>query len=294
MDEIKVGFCVAYDWHLLTYALPFVYKEADVICLSIDKERISWSNNAFEFNDQRFTQLIKSIDVEGKVNILEDNFHLTNLTPMENEVRQRNMMASFLGKGGWHIQLDCDEYFINFYAFVNYLKNLRGSNLKPLNVNCIWITLFKQVEGGFLYIVPLYKRDIEHIPIATNYPYYQYGRRNGNFNIYTDFKIVHQSWARSDNEVLQKINNWGHKNDFDTISYYKFWEALSRNNYKSIKNFHPMRPASWPLLAYKRGENLMEFLAEANFDRRFSLSKLYLFFKNSRVFAKLRQIMGKL
>lgn len=41
--QIKVGFCVAYDWNLLHVSIPKIYDDADVICLSIDKNRRSWA-----------------------------------------------------------------------------------------------------------------------------------------------------------------------------------------------------------------------------------------------------------
>ena len=63
------------------------------------------------------------------------------------------------------------------------------------------------------------------MPIATNVPIYEYGRKNGHFNHQSPFFMVHDTWARSEEEILQKIQNWGHKTDFDVMKYFEFWNG---------------------------------------------------------------------
>ena len=65
MDLIKIGFCVAYDWHLLRYSLPLIYDHADYICLSIDKDRISWAGEKFSFDENSFKSFVQAIDKEN-------------------------------------------------------------------------------------------------------------------------------------------------------------------------------------------------------------------------------------
>src|SRR5262245_14657349 len=141
--EIKVAFCAAYDWYFLKHSLPPVYKEADLILIAIDKDRISWAGKKFAIDEKAFADFLREIDTEGKIRLYEDDFHQPDLTPMENEVRQRNLMAKAMGEGGWHLQLDSDEYFVDFSGFVNYLKNLSVS--RPINVVCPLLILFKTV-----------------------------------------------------------------------------------------------------------------------------------------------------
>src|SRR5947209_19632592 len=119
---IKVGFCVAYDWNLLRYSLPAVYNHADVICLSVDKNRKSWTGRSYSFDSDRFHEFLRANDPLKKIRLYEDDFSISTLSPMENEVRQRNLIAEFMGKDGWHIQLDTDEYFNDFRGFVSYLN----------------------------------------------------------------------------------------------------------------------------------------------------------------------------
>ncbi|ANE52450.1 hypothetical protein [Flavisolibacter tropicus] len=246
MPLIKVGFCVAYDWYLLEYSLPLIYQEADIICLSIDKDRTSWAGTPFAFDEQKFKQLVASIDNDKKIRLYEDDFHLANLSPMQNEVRQRNKLAAFLGDGGWHIQLDADEYFVDFSGFIKVLQNYKGAS--KVNICVPWVTLFKRASNNWLYVNTSDVNLIEYIPVATMCPKYEYGRRNGNFNYKLNYILMHQSWARTIEEIEQKVSNWGHKNDFDTQKFLEFWKSLDDKNYLEVSNFHPIAPHIWPSL----------------------------------------------
>jgi hypothetical protein len=291
-DTIKVGFCVAYDWYLLAYALPLIYDEADVICLSLDKDRISWSGNPYSFDEKGFKELIARLDAQGKIMILEENYHLSELTPMQNEVRQRNLIARHLGDGGWHIQLDCDEYFLNFAGFVKYLKGLSPRRARRANISCPWIILYKQTGDGFLYVDPVTSDKTEFMQIATREPAYTYGRRNGNFNIHTNFGILHQSWARSRAEIRNKIYNWGHSNDFDKEKYFSFWDNLDASNFSEVSDVHPVHPPEWPRLNYVKGKDIPELLKNFPAASKPVYSGMQLFFKNSRFFSKMRSVLN--
>ncbi len=237
-----------------------------------------------------FAKLIRSIDTDNKISVIEEDFHLASLNPMENEVRQRNIMAGHMKPGGWHIQIDSDEYFVNFNAFTGYLKSLRVNDRRAINVCCSLITLFKQLPEGFLYVAPEKKSNLEFIQIATRHPVYMYGRRNGHFNIYTNFQIVHQSWARSEAEILQKLGNWGHRDDVDANRFFEFWQALDADNYAGVRDFHPTHPGTWRKLVLVKAKDVSELMARIGTVSYLVLSQVDLLLKNSRVMAKLRQI----
>jgi len=251
---IKVGICIAYDWDFLRYSIPFIYEDSDYICLSLDSERTSWTLHPFAFDEVEFRDLVHELDPQRKIHIYEDNFHLFDLTPKENEVRQRNKMADFMGDGGWHLQLDTDEYFIDFTGFVRYLKSAHFS--RPVNICCPLITLFKKVDGGYLWIKNEKPSNQDTIAIATNAPKYQFGRRNGHFNILTNYPLLHQSWAREVHEIAEKVENWGHSRDFDVKKYLEFWKDLSKTNYQAVHNFHPINPPQWEILNFQEGTTI--------------------------------------
>jgi hypothetical protein len=259
---IKVGYCIAYDWDMLRYSIPQIYEHADIICLSIDKNRQSWTGEAFSWDEWGFNKMIREIDTSDKIRIYEDEFYNPDLLPMQNEVAQRNKIAKILGEGGWHVQLDADEYFVDFKAFTDFLNRFKSR--RKVNICCPMINLYKQIPEGMLWIKPTAFREIEYFAIATQYPNYEYGRRNGNFDVLTSFPILHQSWARSESEIWEKLNNWGHAKDFDVEAYFQKWKEANAHNYTLYKNFHHLRPATWPALELKQNVSSIEDMMSMN------------------------------
>jgi hypothetical protein len=293
---IKVGFCVAYDWELLKKSIPRIYQFADIICLALDKNRRAWSGEPYSFDNEAFYQFIKTIDIDKKIDLYEDDFALAKLNSRDNGNRHRMLIAQRMGKGGWHIQIDSDEYFIDFGGFVNYLKKLHpnpSGNEKPLNVCANWISLLRKTGGGYVY-VDFNNKLPETAPFATNVPQYERARHNGHFNITSPFYVLHETWARSEDELWFKINNWGHsveELDAETkrLSYYHLWQALDAYNYQYVHNFHPANPSAWPALGFVKGESIEEFLQ--NFTPpSFPLSAWQLTLKNNRNVARLQSL----
>lgn len=247
---IKVGFLVSYDFKYLYKSVPLVYNDADLIVLAVDKNRETWSGNPFVI-DESFFDWVKEFDVNNKIQIYQDTFYIPANTPSENDTRERNLLAKAMGDGGWHIQIDSDEYFNDFKGFVTYLKAnnhyLENPSQNPVEIHVQWITLFKKVENGFLYV----KDSFDAIEIATNYPKYKYMRatRHSKKNI-TKFILLHQSWARDEDEIYTKITNWSHRDDSDNLAFFEFWKKINLNNYHEVKNFHESDPTKWKSLAY--------------------------------------------
>lgn len=254
--EIKVGFLISYDWELLRYSLPLIYQWSDKIFLAIDVNRRTWKGNHFSIPDSFFVWL-RGFDKSNKISIYEDDFFVPNLTPMECETRERNMLAAFMGEEGWHVQLDTDEYFLNFDVFTENLKSWVGKD--KVQINCIWINLYKKVVGGFLVISPVDK-GYERFPCATNNPKYVVARNTKSEIVPMNGIVLHQSWAREEQEILAKLKNWGHADDFDSASYFALWQALDDKNYKYLKNLHPIWPELWPELTYQEGGDVSELI----------------------------------
>ncbi|QJX47559.1 hypothetical protein HMJ29_11655 [Hymenobacter taeanensis] len=288
-ELIKVGFNVAYDWEFLKTSLPIVYSSADKICLSIDKDRIGWSGKKYAFNDDEFYKFVKELDVDGKIDIYEDDFHITQLSPIDNDTRQRRLMSERMGDGGWFVQLDADEYFIDFEGFAKRLRNTKYSY--PVNINCALVILYKRLGSGFLVIDNGGYSKAEKFPVATNVPAYKYARISDWFNIQYPFYILHQSWARSEEEIQQKVSNWGHKLDFDTNEYTNFWKGLDQENYKNVKNFHPIQPAVWSKLELVPAQGL-ESLVEYYKEKKLEVPNAFQqFFMNSLWISRLKSLL---
>lgn len=257
MFEIKVGFLVSYDYSYLYHSLPLVYKSADKIILAIDKKRVTWSGINFTIADS-FFEWIKQIDTEKKITLYEDDFHIPELNTTECDTRERNMLAKQLGDGGWHIQVDSDEYFVDFEGFVDYLRSLESrARNESIHVFTRFITLFKSVKNGFLVV----SGNTENIATATNKPDYYYIRNVQDITpVHSPFLVAHQSWARDPGEMEIKLKSWGHRNDFNVDSYFKLWQAIDEHNYKFMHNFHPLNPLFWQALQYIEAHDIQQLI----------------------------------
>jgi hypothetical protein len=294
---IKVGICVAYDWKLLMNSLPLVYPFADMLCLSIDRNRRSWSGVRYEFDETTFRNFISSIDKDRKIDVYEDDFSIPSLNALQNDSRQRTMMAKRMGTGGWYVQVDSDEYFLSFQSFIETLRNIikaPSGNEKPVNVCASFIPLIKKTTNGYLF-VDFKSRLPEQSPLATNVPQYTSARRNGHFNVVAPHYLIHETWARSEKDLKFKISNWGHTaDDFVNLekreSYFKLWQSLDEYNYQYIRDFHPGEPTTWPALNFCKGSTIEEFMIHLP-KLDFPLNKFRLYLLNNRNVARFKSIL---
>jgi hypothetical protein len=254
---IKVGFCISYDWYLLKYSLPAVYEHADKICLAIDKQRRAWSGEKFTIDEIAFRQFLAESDPDHKIILMEEDLVDITLDARQNCNRHRHLIADTLGKGGWHVQIDTDEYFVDFKAFVDVLRKINpnpSSEEKPMNVCCPFYVIYKKVQGGFL-MVDYGDTLPEMIPMATTRPQYERARQNSFYNYYATTPVLHQSWARDEQELWFKINNWGHSSEElemqqKRVSYFNLWKSMDKFNYLYIHDIHPVKPDVWPRLQF--------------------------------------------
>nr|WP_315134174.1 hypothetical protein [uncultured Flavobacterium sp.] len=257
---IKVSYLVSYDYFMLLTSIKQLYDYVDKIVVAIDIDRKTWSGNNFEIPESFFIE-IKKYDIANKIDFYFDVFYLPELTPMECECRERNMVLQKLGRG-WKIQLDVDEYIYDFETLAKYLNSYWFFTLfpkyTPVSLKASWITLFKKVSEGYFYL-----DNKEIFAFATNQSFNTYARDNNKaLNFCIDLKVIHQSWARSENEIFFKIKNWGHRDDFDTMKYFEFWNNLNIFNYKKSKNIHPLRPEVWNELYFLESSTIDEFITK--------------------------------
>lgn len=282
---VKTGICVAYDWEFLQYSLPEIYDHVEAICLSVDKDCKSWNGNNFSFDQVGFENLVQAIDKSGKIKILRDSFYNPARTPIENECFQRHRMAEALGKADWIIQIDTDEIMINPEMFIAELEKYNDYK-RPVNIHGIWLNLIKQTTSGFIYSV------LKTPPLATNQPKYDYGRTNGHFNIYTNSFIGHITWARPEEEVKYKLQNWGHSHEFNGMSFFKIWQALDDFNWMYIKDFHPMGKEKMGGLFFSKAGSIKEFINIVDtIDHRFTAAQLL---TNNIWVSRLMKILNRL
>jgi hypothetical protein len=245
---IKVGYLISYDYEFVKTSLPRVYDSVAEIYFAVDKDRKTWSGQDFEIKEP-FWDWVREFDTLNKITIYEDSFYVPGLSPMECDTRERNLLSKRMGEADWYVQIDSDEYFLDFKAFAERLLNFNPAD--PTSVYCHVATLFKKVESGYFLI----RDSIETLSFATNNPVYDLARNNesGNKHVVWDDLVLHQSWAREPEEIRLKLSNWSHKNDFNTKSFYKLWDAIDEHNYYGVSNFHPLYPPTWPGLIFFSG-----------------------------------------
>lgn len=243
MNNIKVGYLISYDYEYLKMSLPRIYDHVQEIVFAVDIDRKTWSGQDYIINDD-FWKWVKDVDIDHKIRIYEDHFYVPGLTPMDCDTRERNMLSAEMGECDWYVQIDSDEYFLDFGSFIKKLKDFKTN--EPTTILLRVATLFKQLSSGYLVI----GESFETLSFATNNPVYDLARNNtsGNKNVYWPDLVLHQSWARTEEEILQKLNNWSHKNDFNTESLFKLWNAVDEHNYYCLRDFHPLVPSIWPEL----------------------------------------------
>lgn len=288
LTKIKVGFIVSYDYEYLFTALKPLYQYADKIVLAIDENRVTWSGNKYEIKESFFEQ-IKAFDERNIIEFYFDNFYVSNLSPMECETRERNMLLQKLGKGGWKLQLDVDEYIYDFEIIKSFLhKNWYFNifpNLTPMQFRGRLITLFKKVDDGFLYI-----DNEERFTFITNGTVNNASRTNTKKrSFYSNIAVIHQSWARNEDEIYTKIMNWGHRDDFDTLVFFEFWKKLDNSNYNKYVNFHPFNTNFWKKLEYKEAQNIDEFIQKYSKTNKQRLNYFNLSFLISKLKRKLKK-----
>lgn len=255
--EIKVGYMIAYDYEYLKQSLPTVYPHADKITVALDKKRKTYAGEDFTIDPAFFTWL-KDFDRQGKINLYEDDFYVPGMATRDAEVRERNMLAKKMGEGGWHIQIDTDEYFVDFEELV---KELKEAELKykdrKVSFRLYWHTIFKIIPEGYFLIDDSY----EAFALATNHPVYEQGRYNHSIeNVVLKHVVLHQSWGRGEDELAKKLRNWSHSDDFDTQGYFEFWKSVNVANYKYICNFHPLYPDYWRKLKFVEAKSIADVI----------------------------------
>lgn len=254
---IKVGYVVSYDVELLFHSIPLIYDHVDRIVLAVDGNRRTWSGHRFDL-PAHVAERIRQVDPRRIIEWYEDDFALPALSPMENETRERNLLAKRLG-AGWLMQLDVDEYIYDFGRVAAFLRAhdwLRVvPSLTPVVLMARWVTLFREVPQGFLYI-----ENDETFPFATNVPEYTEARRNTRIASYdSNVAVIHQSWARGEAEIAQKVANWGHSGDVHR-RFVEFWKTVTADNYERFKNFHPLQPDVWKELKFMACGGVEEFI----------------------------------
>ncbi len=277
MKKIHVGFLLSYDYELLKFSLPPVYDAADRIFIARDKESRTWKGQEFNV-DPEFYVWLKEFDTQNKIEIYEDDFYLPELSTIQNETRERTMLSEKMGIRNWLIQIDSDEYFIDFKKFVTDLRQydayLDNPDKHKIQIFAFWAIIFKYTEHGILYI-----DEPQKAAFATNYPNYKCGRRTNERIIYINSIVLHESVARTEAQLRFKLENWGHNVDVHK-DFLNKWISVDETNYKTMTDFYYIEPERWKTLNYfptKKIDEIKHFVSTSN---NIKITKTFLMMKN--------------
>lgn len=277
MKKIHVGFLLSYDYDLLKLSLPPVYKTADRIFLAVDKELRTWKGQKFTIETE-FYNWLKEFDIDNKIEIYEDDFYRPELSTLENDTRERTMLSQKMGIGNWLIQVDSDEYFIDFEKFVHDLRKydsyLDHPEKNKIQIFAFWLIIYKYTENGILYIDKPQKS-----VFATNYPNYKNARRTNERVIYLDSLVLHESVARSEEQLRFKLENWSHNVDVNK-DFLNKWISVNENNYQEMTDFYYIEPERWKKLSYFPTNKIQEIKHIVANTKSLQISKSFILFKN--------------
>lgn len=277
MKKIHVGFLLSYDYEKLRNSIPPVYEQADAIFIAADKDYRTWSGENFTV-DESFFDWLREIDHDKKIQIYRDDFYVPELSAIENDNRERHMLSLKMGVGNWLVQVDSDEYFLDFKKFVRDLRKydhfLDNPERNRVQIAAYLVNMYKYTENGLLYV-----NKVTRGLMATNYPDYKVARHTRQRVIYTPNILWHESLARTEEAILFKLRNWGHNVDVGIDAFMEKWRAVNEHNYKDMRDFFYMTPKKWKELSFVKGRNLEE--VSQNFDAKKMLpTPLFIWRKN--------------
>lgn len=277
MKKIHVGFLLSYDYEKLKTALPLVYDHSDRIFIAQDENFRTWSGNEFHV-DESFFSWLKAIDTQNKIEIYKDNFYRPELNAIQNDTRERYMLSLKMGIGNWLIQIDSDEYILDFENFVKklrkYDKFLENPKKNPIQISGFHVDVYKYLEDGILYV-----KDTCKVLLATNYPNYKLARQSYERVIYVNTIVFHESLARTEKDLQTKLNNWGHTHELNTTFLDK-WNRANSSNYNEIKDVFYLNGKQWSSLGFVKGNNLQDFKNQLDKLEIKKIDSLFLFKKN--------------
>jgi hypothetical protein len=277
MKKIQVGFLMSYDYEKLKISIPPIYKGADAIFIALDKDYRTWSGQKFEV-EASFFEWLALFDLEKKIILYRDDFYIPQLSPIENDTRERYMLSLKMGVGNWLIQIDADEIFIDFEKFIKNLRKydnyLINPEKHPIQISGYLINIYKYLDEGLLYIEKPTK-----VMLATNYPNYKVARKTKERIIYTDNILLHECLSRTEDELRYKFANWGHSHEIND-SFFDKWKSANKDNYKELRDVFYLNPKAWKRLGYLPSKDLNDIKEYVQKTENVKVSALKLISKN--------------
>jgi Uncharacterized protein conserved in bacteria len=212
---------------------PFVEK------IYIARSQLPWQYNAEarqQFQNQSDKDILKLSRHFEKIELIEGDW------AYEEDQRNSCLERARLDGFDYLIVHDADE----FYRFADYRDNIRTIEENPDFdlYKTPWCSFWKSLDyilvykdGGHLLGHPEFA-----INCKTEGKFVR-ARSTDAARVFTlNGTCFHLSYVLTDDQVLRKINTWGHAHQFDTRKWYRDkW----LNWHEGLGNLHPVQPGEW-------------------------------------------------
>lgn len=253
---------ISYDANrFLVDSIKQYYNYVDEIILGIDKDRITWSGNTFEIDEDSLWKELSNVDGDSKITIIEEDFHQSKIA-IENDNYERNFLKQE-ASNDWIVSIDADEMLVNAKDFFyNYLPIVEKYN-KDKDILLTWATPYKILTDDDNVSIALIIADEDGSPffgetqgfMTSKESTFTYARwtdksAQGDNRLRSPLVALHWSLCRPANELEQKIKNIGHSDLVEKDPFYKIWKEVDSSNYKEMRNFKTsgLGSAQWPKL----------------------------------------------
>jgi hypothetical protein len=247
---------ISYDANYLAKSIEKYYNYVDEIILGLDKDRVTWSSNAFSFNESQLWSQLSAIDGDNKITVIEEDFHGSTVA-IENDNYERNYLKNACSYD-CIVSVDADEYLLNAKDFFyNYLP-VASRYINKADVCMNWATPYKQIDDTVLVIAneddtPFLGENqgfITHKNNTFTYARWTNISASGENRIMSPLIALHWSLCRNKQDLYTKIHNIGHSDIVEKDPFYKIWKDVNLNNYTQLRNFKTsgLGGAQWPKL----------------------------------------------
>lgn len=149
----------------------------------------------------------------------------------QTEEEQRNAGQEYCADADWIIALDPDEYILDedWSKLIWFLEKAPVDAYVPQMQHTYW-------KSGYVIDPPEDYKQI--IAVRPNVRFID-KRVVDCYWEHAPIDLHHFSWARSDEECLNKITHYGHAKEFDTLKWFsEVWQS------DQLTNLHPLTPES--------------------------------------------------
>jgi len=267
---------ISYDANrFLAQSIKRYYNYVDEIVLGLDKDRITWSGNDFSFDEDSLWSELSQIDGEGKVSIIEEDFHQSSIA-IENDNYERNFLKEQCSHD-WIFSFDADEVLVNAKDFFLNFCPLVERYYNKTDLCMTWATPYKVVEDTEGNSHTLMIANTDDSPffgenqgfVTSKDSTFTYARWTdtsgaGGNRLLSPLVALHWSLCRPDNELHEKINNIGHSDLVEQDPFYQIWTQVNWENYHELENFKTsgLGEQQWPTLFAVPSEQVESYITQ--------------------------------